>query len=384
MRDGDKDALGADIRLLGGMLGEIIRQVAGGDAFELEEHLRGRAKELRTSHSVDEARRLRDELERLELADLRTLIRAFTVFFDLVNLAEQRARVRVLRARTRQADPLPIAESVESALRQLRLRGVSPQQLHDLMAQALLAPTFTAHPSEARRRTVLDKLRHLNEQMDRLERHDLLPRERDRCRQGMMEEVESLWQSDLVRVLRPTVLDEVRQGLEVVEGTLLDVVPRLYRDLEAALEKVYPEVAGRVPALVRFRSWIGGDRDGNPNVDHTATAKAVAMHQQAILAVYLERMADLTRRLSQTSQFAPPSDDLAASLKADRDALPELAGQPGHEPYRLKCRAITARLERTRKYLTAVDLRWSEEPAAPPPGVYLGGHELHDDLRLMI
>src|SRR5687768_146875 len=118
MREGEKDALGADIRMLGGMLGEVIRQVAGGNAFELEEHLRGRAKELRTTHSVDEARRLRDELERLELPDLRTLIRPFTVFFDLVNLAEQRARARVRRARARQADPLPIGESVEAALRQ--------------------------------------------------------------------------------------------------------------------------------------------------------------------------------------------------------------------------------------------------------------------------
>src|SRR4051794_35837566 len=267
MRDGEKDALGADIRLLGGMLGEVIRQVAGPGAFELEEHLRGRTKDLRATHNVEEARRLRDELERLELADLRMLIRAFTVFFDLVNLAEQRARVRVLRHRTRQADPLPIAESVEAALRQLRLRGVTPQELHDVLAQALLAPTFTAHPSEARRRTVLDKLRHLNDEMDRLERDDLLPREEQRGRQNIKEEIESLWQSDLVRVLRPTVLDEVRHGLEVVEGAILEVVPRLYRDLEDAIEKVYPEVGGRVPAVLRFRSWIGGDRDGNPNVN---------------------------------------------------------------------------------------------------------------------
>lgn len=384
MRDGDKDALGTDIRLLGGMLGEVIRQVAGGNAFELEEHLRGRAKELRTSHSVEEARRLRDELERLELADLRTLIRAFTVFFDLVNLAEQRARIRVLRARTRQADPLPIAESVESALRQLRLRGVTAQQLQEFFAQAQLVPTFTAHPSEARRRTVLDKLRHMNQAMDQLERQDLLPRERERCRRDMKEEIESLWQSDLVRVLRPTVLDEVRHGLEVVEGTLLEVVPRLYRDLEDGMEKVYPELVGRLPSLVRFRSWIGGDRDGNPNVDHLTTAKTVAMHQQAILEVYLQRMNDLGRRLSQTTQFAPLSPELAASLKADCELLPEVSPSAGHEPYRLKCRAIVARLERTRRYLETLDLRWSEDPVAPPPGVYLGGDELHDDLRLMM
>jgi phosphoenolpyruvate carboxylase len=200
----------------------------------------------------------------------------------------------------------------------------------------------------------------------------------------MKEEIESLWQSDLVRVLRPTVLDEVRHGLEVVEGTLLEVVPRLYRDLEDGMEKVYPELVGRLPSLVRFRSWIGGDRDGNPNVDHLTTAKTVAMHQQAILEVYLQRMNDLGRRLSQTTQFAPLSPELAASLKADCELLPEVSPSAGHEPYRLKCRAIVARLERTRRYLETLDLRWSEDPVAPPPGVYLGGDELHDDLRLMM
>ncbi|MFQ3592004.1 MAG: phosphoenolpyruvate carboxylase, partial [Gemmataceae bacterium] len=383
MREEEKDALGHDIRLLGGMLGEVIRQVAGQQAFDLEEELRAKAKALRQSHSVEDARRLRDDLERLELRELRTLIRAFSVFFDLVNLCEQRARVRVLRHRARQADPLPIPESIEAALRQLRQRGVSVDQLHSLLQQAHLAPTFTAHPSEARRRTVLDKLRQINEEMDRLERLDLLPREQARAKLAIKEEIESLWQSDLVRVQRPSVLDEVRHGLEVVEHTLFEVVPRLYRDLEHSVEQVYPELEGRVPALLRFRSWIGGDRDGNPNVTHDTTAHAVTMHQQTLLRFYWTRVTDLLRRLSQTARFAPPSADLLASLQADREQLKELSGLPTHEPYRLKCRAILARLERTRQYLSTIDLRWSEESAPPPAGVYLSGQELQDDLRLM-
>jgi len=383
MREEEKDALGQDIRLLGGMLGEIIRQVAGQEAFELEEDLRAKAKALRLSHSVEDARRLRDDLERLELSELRTLIRAFSVFFDLVNLCEQRARVRVLRHRTRQADPLPIPESIEAALRQLRQRGVTADEMQTLLRQAYLAPTFTAHPSEARRRTVLDKLRQLNEEMDRLERLDLLPREQARTRLAIKEEIEALWQSDLVRVLRPTVLDEVRHGLEVVEHTLFEVVPRLYRDLEQSLEQVYPELEGRIPPLLRFRSWIGGDRDGNPNVTHDTTAQAVTMHQQTVLRLYSARVTDLLRRLSQTASFAPPSADLRASLQADREQLRELSGLPTHEPYRLKCRAILAHLERTRQYINSIDLRWSDEPAQPPPGIYFSGQELQEDLRLI-
>lgn len=383
MRETDRDSLGADIRLLGNMLGGVIRQVAGDTAFQLEEEVRARAKALRTSHSVEEARRLRDELERLELPELRTLIRAFTVFFDLVNLAEQRARVRVLRHRARQADPLPIGESVESALRQLRLRGVGPEQLEAFLAEAQLVPTFTAHPSEARRRTILEKLARINAEMDRQERLDLLPREVELSRAAIVEEIESLWQSDLVRTLRPSVQDEVRQGLEVVEGALFDVVPRLYRELGSAVERVYPEVEGRLPPLLTFRTWIGGDRDGNPNVTHATTARAVTLQQQTILRFYLARMDDLARRLSQTAHFAPPSADLLASLRSDRELLPEVAHVPDHEPYRLKCRAIIVRLERTRAYLDRIDLRWTATPAPPPPGVYLGGHELHDDLRLI-
>ncbi len=377
------DAIGADIRLLGGMLGQVIRQVAGQQAFDLEEQVRAACKALRSSHSVTEARGLRAQLDRLPLPELRGLIRAFTVFFDLVNLAEQRARVRVLRQRTQQAHPEPIGESVEDALRRLRQRGVTADALAPVLSDALLCPVFTAHPSEARRRTVLEKLWRINAEMDRLERHGLLPREREQCHADILGEIEALWQSDLVRVLRPTVLDEVRQGLEVVEGALFDVVPRLYREIERSMKQVYPEYAGPVPALLRFGSWIGGDRDGNPHVTHAVTAAAIRMQQETVLGCYLARVHDLQRRLSQTSAYAPPSDDLATSLAADVSLLPELAGLPGHEPYRLKCKAIAARLERTRQHVNKLDLRWATEPAPPPPGVYLTGAELIDDLRLV-
>jgi phosphoenolpyruvate carboxylase len=377
------DAIGADIRMLGGMLGQVIRQVAGGEAFDLEEQVRNSCKALRTSHSVTDARRLRSRLDELALPDLRTLIRAFTVFFDLVNLAEQRARVRVLRQRALAAHPRPAGESVEEALRLLRERGVTPRQVAAMLPDMLLCPVFTAHPSEARRRTVLEKLWRINAEMDRLEREDLLPREAEQANAAILEEIEVLWQSDLVRVLRPTVLDEVRQGLEVVEGALFDVVPRLYRELERALEKVYPEVTAPVPALVRFGSWIGGDRDGNPNVTHATTAEAIRMQQEAVLRCYIGRVRDLERRLSQTAAFAPPSEELAASLTADRSQLRELAGQPAQEPYRLKCKAIAARLDRTRQHITRLDLRWSDEPSPPPPGVYLNADELLGELRLI-
>src|SRR5262249_55906527 len=160
------------------------------------------------------------------LPALRTLIRAFSVYFDLINLAEQRARLRVLRWRAQAADE-PTAESLEAALRHLRDRGVPAAQVTALLQGALVVPVFTAHPSEARRRTTLEKLHAIAHQLDRLEYGRLLPRERKEAESIIAEEIETFWLSSLVRSRRPSVLDEVRQGLGMV-SSLLDIVPHLY------------------------------------------------------------------------------------------------------------------------------------------------------------
>jgi phosphoenolpyruvate carboxylase len=377
-----QDALSNDIRLLGGLLGEVMRRVAGEPAFDLEEAIRAAAKSLRAAPSVEEARRLVDRIARRDLPALRTLIRAFTIYFDLVNLAEQQARVRTLRRRGLRQDS--VSESVEQALQQLRRQGVTADQLADHLDQALLCPVFTAHPSEARRRTVLEKIWRITEQMDRLERADLLPQERGHATDAIAEEIEALWMSDLVRVNRPTVLDEVRQGLEVVEGALFDVVPRLYRNMEDAVAHVFPDYRGRLPAFLRFGSWIGGDRDGHPSVTHTVTAQAVRLQQELLLRYYHKRIDDLGGRLSLTDTFAPIDDHFRASLESDRSELPELASAGLHEPYRFRCRAIAARLERTLKHIGSADLSWGERAPSPPPGIYQNADQLRADLAGLI
>ncbi|MFM7150023.1 MAG: phosphoenolpyruvate carboxylase, partial [Gemmataceae bacterium] len=235
-----QDPLATDIRFLGNLLGSVMRRLAGEPTFLLEEEVRAEAKALRASHSLSEARRLRDRLHELNLPDLRNLIRAFTIFFDLVNLAEQQARVRVLRQRRHQALPLPIGESIESALRQLKMRGVPAEKILQGLQSIHICPVFTAHPSEARRRTVLEKLWRVTETLDQRERENLLPQERLRLDQTIEAEIESLWLSDMVRQQRPTVVDEVLQGLRVVEGALFDAVPAIYRKLEDALRETYP------------------------------------------------------------------------------------------------------------------------------------------------
>jgi phosphoenolpyruvate carboxylase len=379
-----QEVLSADIHFLGDLLGESIRRLEGEEAFQIEEEVRAAAKELRANPSVDAARRLRDRLGQFDLPRLRTLIRAFSLYFDLINLAEQQARVRALRLSGLKAKETggALTESPEAALRALRERGIDAEQMAEHLDQALVVPVFTAHPSESRRRTTLEKLAAIARLLDRIEYGQPLPAEREQAKAAIAEEIETYWLSETIRVRRPTVLDEVKQALGLVEGRLLDVVPKVYRKLEEALSKVYPERSWRVPPFLRFGSWIGGDRDGHPKVTHHVTADAVRLQQEAILGYYVERVDDLWRRLSHSDHFVRPGKPFLESLACDAALFPELAEGAEHEPYRTKCRMISAKLKRTLEWLRAQAPEPGYElPSKPPSGVYVRRQGLVDDLR---
>lgn len=375
-------ALGFDIRLLGNLLGQAIRRLAGDAAFELEEDIRAAAKELRAKPSPETARQLRDRLGTLDLPSLRSLIRAFSVFFDLINLAEQQARVRALRYRAAKPEA-PLAETAEAALRQIASRGIPAEEVADHLARALVVPVFTAHPSEARRRTVLEKLAVVSHLLDGLEYGMPTPTERDGAIGAIAEEVEAIWLTDSVRSVRPSVLDEVRQVIGMVESRLLDVVPKVYRKLETALTHVYIGHDWRAPAFLRFGSWIGGDRDGHPNVTHTVTAEAIRLQQESILKHYLSRVESLGGKLSHSTPFVEAGQALKESLVADAALFPGVPQGKGHEPYRVKCRMIAAKLRQTLEYIHTHVVDWGAEEQLPPPGVYLGRQGLLDDLNLI-
>ena len=166
----------------------------------------------------------------------------------------------------------PMAESPEAALKKLRERGIDGSQLESHLRRSLIVPVFTAHPSEARRRTILEKLSAIARVLDHLSAEPLPPAEIEEYQASVAEEVETFWLTDTVRGHRPTVLDEVRQGLGLVEKRLLAVVPRVYRRLETAFKQVYPWQEWQIPPFLRFGTWIGGDRDGHPKVTHDVTA----------------------------------------------------------------------------------------------------------------
>lgn len=386
MESAAQKALGSDIRLLGDLLGKAIRRLAGEDAFQLEEEVRAAAKDLRANPSPDRARALRDRLGRLDLPSLRTLIRAFTVYFDLINLAEQQARVRALKKRTAEKVGSVAAETTEAALRQIRDRGIPADEVSDHLARALVVPVFTAHPSEARRRTILEKLGAIAAQLDKIEYGGLAVTGQADAVAAIAEEVEAFWLSDIVRGTRPSVLDEVRQTLGLVEGRLLDVIPRVYRKFDAGLRRVYPGRDWKVPPFLRFGSWIGGDRDGHPNVTHDVTAAAVRLQQEVILRYYKGKVEDLWRRLSHSEEFITVGPAFRESLAKDAEVLGSAtaAGLPRpapHEPYRAKCRSILEKIARTRAFAASNELDWAAEPKPAPPGVYFGREGLLADLH---
>ncbi len=215
-----------------------------------------------------------------------------------------------------------------------------------------------------------------------MERGDPVPAERARAVEAIAEEVETLWLSDTIRGTRPTVLDEVRHCLNVVEGSLLDVVPRVYRTVEAGLRDAYPDREWRAPPFLHFGSWIGGDRDGHPGVSPLATAEAIRLQAETLLRHYIGRMDALWWRLSHSDRSMEPGKDLLASIAKDAASFPELPASPAHEPYRAKCRLISAKLRRTLESLRSTPA-WTGAARPPGPGVYFGRDELLADLRLI-
>ncbi len=390
-------ALSEDIHLLGDLLGDIIKRLAGQDALNLVEEIRLASKSLRNEPSVEAARALRDRLDRLDLSQLRMLIKSFSVYFDLANLAEQQARVRANRLRTLELAPLPLEETPEAALMKLREKGCSAEEVSTLLEKALIGCIFTAHPSEARRRTVLEKLNAISSQLDRLEYMKLLPSERDEAKIAIAEQLETLWLTSPIRADRPVVLDEVRQGLELVEDSLFEVVPKVYKQVTAALEKAYPEsnIHENVPAFLKFGSWIGGDRDGNPFVTHDVTADTIRIQQETLLRHYLRLVHRLGGHLSHSEQYVNVGEDFQSRLTSASEHLKSTSHandmpvrrvrfSRDDEPFRVKLRYIAIKLRRTIDYFKSFKPAWSADVSEPPKGVYTAKEDLIGDLEAIV
>ena len=307
--------LSADIRLLGGLLGVIIREQHGDDSFNTVEAVRAAAKARRADEpgATDE---LLAHIGQQDLAGKRILIKAFSNYFQLINAAEDQQRIRVLRQREAEGT---LSESIEDAIRTLHDAGLSAAQVRALLEQITVRLVLTAHPTEAKRKEVLVKQRHIVQMMTRRERESLLPREASALEATLVEEIEELWQTRPTRASRASIADEVDFVVYFLTTVVMDVLIALTDDLRASLQTHYPAGDWRVlPPLVRYSSWVGGDRDGHPNVTPQVTLDTLRAQRAAIRAVYCEAVAFLREHLTQSTDDLPAADALCTAVARQR------------------------------------------------------------------
>jgi phosphoenolpyruvate carboxylase len=360
----------ADEALLTDVLREVIAMGGGADALRLLDDAVALGQEARLGDERA-ADRLAELVAGLTLDETEVLVRSLTRWFQLVNLAEDNERVRRLRARD-SADPeRPRTGSLRHVVSALHASGATWDDLADVLDNAELRLVMTAHPTEARRRTTIDKLARVFGVLRELDERPQTPAADARRR--LLATVQELWGSDDLRAAELTVSDEVRGGLIHFSSTLADAIPRIYRDLEEAVAEFYPEVSdppATVPPLLSFGSWIGGDRDGNPFVTPETTVAALELMREQCLRLLEARLEQLAGRLSLSERLTGPAAGLEPILGAGGERFPELAqrlaGLNPEEPYR---RALTFMRER---------IRATQARAA---GAYIEPDELLSDLR---
>lgn len=340
-----------DVRRLGNLLGCVLREQAGLALFEKEEEIRSLTKDLRRTFSLEGEAAMARITEGLDLPTTTQIVRAFTMFLQLVNVAEQIHDIRKRRYDQLVAPDIPPPGSLEHAVIHCKGAGISPEGLQTLLDELDVTLVLTAHPTEAKRRSILEKTRRISQHLAALDNPLLTSREQEILEAEILAEITAIWQSDEVRVQPPTVLDEVRNGLFYFDEILWDVLPRLYRDLRWALTKHYPGASFTIPPFLRFGSWIGGDRDGNPHVTLETTWETLRLHKDLALRKHRQGLERLARVLSQSTAQVGASEELRASLLADEARIGVARGsldrRNEREPYRRKLTCMRARLEAT-------------------------------------
>jgi phosphoenolpyruvate carboxylase len=347
------DALRRDISDLGHILGDTLVEQEGKPLLELEEAIRALAKLRRKrDRRGPSATSMREIIEKLDGPTAERVARAFTHYFQLVNLAEQHHRARRRRDYAREKQPQPGSLAFE--LRRLAEKS-SRADLDALLARASIELVFTAHPSEAQRRTVLDKHRRIAQVLTRRDRSELVPEERDALDEALREEVTTLWQTDEIRMEKPRVGDEVKNTLFYLEEVLFPLVPIFHEAFEREATAAFGD-GMRIPSsILRFGSWVGADMDGNPNVTPDVALDTAFAQSARLAGRYLDALDALGQALSQSTRRVTASAALMSSLEADALSMPAFAAgleaSTQGEPYRKKLRFARARLEATRQAL---------------------------------
>jgi len=348
-----------DIRLLGRILGDTVRDQEGADVFDLVERIR----QTSIRFHRDEDRAARHELEQIldsmSIADTVRIVRAFSYFSHLANIAEDQNNIRQMRMRSA-AKGAPRAGALADTLALAQTAGVRPTDLRQFFKTALVSPVLTAHPTEVRRKSTMDREMEIAHLLDRRERVQLTSEEGEASDEQLRRAVLTLWQTNLLRRTKLTVLDEVANGLSFYDYTFLQEVPRLICALEDKLN-AGDEAAGEVASFLRMGSWIGGDRDGNPFVTAEVMRGTLRLQSSRVLQFYLEELHALGAELSIAAHLADVSSELRALAERSPDTSPHRSG----EPYRLAVSGMYARLSATAKKLDVEVVRRPVGEGAP-------------------
>lgn len=331
--------LSTDIHLLGDTLGRVIREQSGINLFELVEHVRVLTKVRRRDTNSEIDTNISALVHDLAIDNAEVLARAYTTYFELINVAETNHRIRVTREREREAHPDPLNKSIAAAVEEMWDGGVREDEMQVLLDRLHIELVFTAHPTEAKRRTVLSKLQRISSILYDLETRDILPREKTIHQQTLHAEVTNLWLTDRTRLAKPTVTDEVRVGMFYFNEVIWDVIPEIYKVMGQALTRYYPNL-GVPKRFLTYGSWMGGDRDGNPFVTAEITAETLRLHRGLALKKHSEIARSINRSLSMSDRLIEIDPAIQTYIderlnEKDDDHVKFLAERYPCEPYRL-------------------------------------------------
>ncbi len=344
-------AISEDIHLFGDILGQTIVEQSGPDALATEERLRSLTKHFRAARSLqakDETKKqIEDYVQSLSIDECRLVIHAFSIYFQLVNVIEDHHRVRVLseresatrRARTSQKSAKYVAESTSDLIFRLKENGFTFDDVIEFFQNLKIELVFTAHPNEARRRSILLKSHELLSLLSEAETTNSAA-ERESILDRIRATIVALWQTDEVRNRDPSVMDEVKTGLYYMENVVFPLIPLFYEKLEDAVLASYGMMPKRIPSFIFYGSWRGADRDGNPNVTPEVTERTLAKLRSSIIKLYDAKLFELVDTLSQSTHFATFSKGLLDSIELEKAARPdvwdEIEKADLYEPYRSK------------------------------------------------
>ena len=376
-------ALRSRVKLLGSLLGKVIQNLAGTHVYDAVEKLRTGYISLRKTENPRKRAQLMKLISSLDADTLTQVVRAFSIYFSLVNIAEEDYQHIERRKQVRSGKTL-WKGSFDATLSIFKERNLDALQVQDLLDQLAYIPVFTAHPTESKRRSVMNALRRIFLVNDKLNVSGLNKAQKQELSNELETQIQQLWRTNEVREYKPQVKDEIKNGLFYFRESLFGSVPHIYRNLENKLAKHYPDTTIQVPSFLRFGSWIGGDRDGNPFVKPETTAMALRMQAQSILTEYTKHVMNLSRQLTHSDELCTPSKAFSDSLFSDEamrfEVFKESPSAFAHAPYRRKLSFMHYRLQQN---LMLVNARLSDEDTTDAPHAYPSEKEFLQDLILI-